>query len=143
MDKSISGHSIGTMAHGNVVDHIADSIGTTRSGTRISALLLYTGQISGTLRTKNTLGSARHIGISLIVGHTFTFALIRTDSIAAAWTGVAWIAGLFTGWWGCKRVLVLVPHMELYTENSYVVPGGRPGMHRPHSRVGKRNWERD
>jgi len=108
LHKSIARHPIGTMTHSDMVDHIADGIVATGSGTGISAFLLYTGQISGTLRTENTLGSAGHVGITLIVGHTCALSLIGANGITAAGTGVAWISWLFTGWWCCKGVLVLV-----------------------------------
>lgn len=104
LDKGIARHSLGAVAHGDVVDDLADGIAATGSGTGISALLPDAGQVPGALRAEDTLWPAGHVGISLILGQTLALSLVEANGIAAAGTGIAGISGFFLDHrWGCME----------------------------------------
>jgi len=78
LHKSIARHPIGTMTHSDMVDHIADGIVATGTGTRIAAALADAGQVTwtlgidGTLRTTmrwstKVVGQARANGLILLI----------------------------------------------------------------------------
>lgn len=70
LHECISGHSIRTTAHRNVIDHLAQCILTARARTRIYTFATNTGPIPSAVRVQDALWPAASVRIALVLWQT-------------------------------------------------------------------------
>jgi len=82
------------VAHGRVVHHIALGILSAASGAGITALLLLTSSVRGTVRVQNTLRATSLVGVSKVIRETLTgSSSIPLDAFGIGATR-RWLAGI-------------------------------------------------
>lgn len=81
--QGIARHPFGTVAHGDVVDGVAESVGGTVSRTRIHALLVHTRPVPGAVRVQHALRPTTGVGIALVFRQAGALSVVA-DSIGAA-----------------------------------------------------------
>jgi hypothetical protein len=90
LNKCISTHSCRTRAHWSVIYHIANSVLSTCSRTRINAFISDTRLVSRAIIAYDTFRSTTRVRIALILRQTSTYS-VRTLSIRATRRRIAWI----------------------------------------------------
>lgn len=84
LNKSVALHALGTAAVGNMVKHLANSVGGTSARTGIHTFVTYTSTIAGTVCMQDALRSTADEWISLVIDYAFTLA-VATDGIGSTW----------------------------------------------------------
>lgn len=102
--EGVTRHAFRTVTHRNMVDHFANSAGTTCARAGINTFLIHTRTIPWTFRTQHTLGTAGDIRISLIFSQTRALSVTRANGIVATGTRVAGITWFLIGGW-CYRIV--------------------------------------